>query len=194
LTEQQARSALVELGDASISSTDAISAGSPRSALIPELALRRFKRLLSQSWSPETAYLSTPAPELHCIAGNPRGQCGVSSVWLAEMLDCEYSIRSTFCLGSVIFDGQDAENLLDHYWLEIDGESGEELILDLTCDQAQGFNRQIVFDSRTDLEREHVHYIPRERVDVSDLPPNDPVWSRYRRLLLNMVVAMLAAA
>jgi hypothetical protein len=170
-------------------------AGSVRT-LDPTLALRptleRFRTLLSQGWSRDTAYPST-FPHLHWRAGSPRGQCGVSSVWLAEMLDREYSIRSTFCLGSVIFDEHEADNLLDHCWLEIDGESGEQLILDLTCDQAQGFNRQIVFDSRADLDEEHVHYIPRERVDISDLPPNNPVWTRYRRLLLNMVVAMLAA-
>jgi hypothetical protein len=164
----------------------------PDPTLVLEPTLERFRSLLSEGWSPDTAYPSTP-PELNWIAGNPRGQCGVSSVWLAEVLDCEYSIRSTFCMGSVIFDEQDAENLLDHCWLEIDSESCEELILDLTCDQAQGFHRQIVFDSRAQLDQEHVHYIPRERVDVSDLPPNDPVWSRYRRLLLNMVIAMLAA-
>ena len=64
-------------------------------------------------------------------------------------------------------------------------ESGEELVLDLTCDQAQGFDRQIIFDSRADLDQEHVHYIPSERVDISDLPSN-PVWPRYQKLLRNI--------
>jgi hypothetical protein len=167
----------------------------PDAARIPEIALAPaldgFRALLSRSWSPETAYPDTVSPS-HWIAGNPCGQCGVSSLWLAEILDREYSIHSTFCRGSLAFDTNEAEDVADHCWLEIEGSSGEELILDLTCDQARGFERQIVFGSRADLDREHVHYVPRERLDISDLPSNNPVWPRYQRLLLNMVMAMLA--
>jgi hypothetical protein len=175
----------VEISDARISSTDAISARSPRSALIPELILHRFKRLLSQSWSPETAHPGA-VDQLNWAAGDPRGQCGVSSVWLAEVLRYQYSISSTFCLGSLIFYYRSAENLLDnHCWLEINDESGEELILDLTCDQAHGFDRPIVFDSKTNLNQERIYYLSRERVNVSNLRRN-PVWPRYQTLLSNL--------
>lgn len=108
------------------------------------------------------------------------------------MLAHKYSIRSTFCRGLLMFDGQ-AEDVGDHCWLEIKGESGEELVLDLTCDQAQGFNRQIVFESKADLDRERIHYIARDRGEISDLPYSNPLWPRYQRLLLNMIMAMLAA-
>ena len=147
-------------------------------------ALGGFRTLLARSWTPETAYPGSVTPS-RWSAGNPRGQCGVSSVWLAEVLDREYSIGATFCRGSLILCEQPAEDLLDHCWLEMTAESDEELVLDLTCDQAQGFDRQIVFDSSADLDQEHIHYIPRERLDVSDLP-NKPVWPRYLKLLLNM--------
>jgi hypothetical protein len=147
-------------------------------------ALHEFRALLAGSWSPATAHPESVTPS-HWSAGDPRGQCGVSSVWLAEVIDGEYSIRSTFCRGSLIFSEHTAEDLVDHCWLEITAESGEDLVLDLTCDQAQGFERQIVFDLRADLDQENVHYIPRERVDISDLP-NNPVWPRYQRLLHNM--------
>ena len=165
-------------------------------ALIPEVALRPaldgFRTILSRSWDPDTAHPETfTSSQSH--ASNSCGQCGVSSLWLAQILDREYSIHSTFCRGSLIFDGHEAEDVADHCWLEIDGGSGEDLILDLTCDQARGFDRQIVFDSRAELDREHVHYVPRERLDISDLPSNDPVWRRYQRLLFNMVMAMLVA-
>ena len=133
---------------------DAISPRSPRATLIPEDDLYRFKKLLSRGWSPETAYPGA-VDQLRWRAGDPCGQCGVSSVWLARTLRLQYSISSTFCLGSLIFNYRSAENLLDHHcWLEINGESGEELILDLTCDQARGFDRPIVFDSKTDLDQE----------------------------------------
>jgi hypothetical protein len=175
----------VEISDVRISSTNATSALSSRSALIPEPILHRFKKLLSQGWSTATAYPGA-VDELNWTAGDPCGQCGVSSVWLAEILRCQYSISSTFCLGSLIFYYRSAENLLDHHcWLEINEESGEELILDLTCDQARGFDRPIVFDSKTDLEQEHIYYLSRQRVDVSSLRKN-PVWPRYQLLLTNL--------
>jgi hypothetical protein len=166
-----------------VDSSAAISTRGTRPALLQKAALNRFRRLLSQSWSPETAYTGS-VNRLRWTPGNPRGQCGVSSVWLAEVLRREYSMRPTFCRGSLIFHYRRAENLLDHCWLEI-GESGDELILDLTCDQARGFHTPIVFDSRADLDREHIHYISRERVDISNLP-NNPVWPRYQMLLLNL--------
>ena len=146
--------------------------------------LGELRALLAGSWSPATAYPGsvTASP---WSAGSPHGQCGVSSAWLAVVLHREYSIGSTFCQGSLVFSEHVAEDLLDHCWLEITPESGEELVLDLTCDQAPGFDRQIVFDLRADLDQVNVHYIPRQRVDIADLP-NNPVWPRYQKLLHNM--------
>jgi hypothetical protein len=122
------------------------------------------------------------------LRGTPRtpdGQCGVSSAWLAEMLDQQYSIPSTFCEGSLIFDDQQAENVLDHCWLELNESYGDELILDLTCDQAQGFDTPIVFHAKADLDRQGVHYIARDRLSISDLP-DSPIWPRYQTLLRNL--------
>jgi hypothetical protein len=152
-------------------------------ALALRPALGTFRARLAESWSPDTAYPGSVAPS-HWFAGNPQGQCGVSSVWLAQELAREYSIASTFCLGSLVFDDAQAEDLLDHCWLEIPAEP-EELVLDLTCDQARGFDREIVFESKSDLDRAHIYYISRDRVDISDLP-GDPVWPRYQKLLLNI--------
>jgi len=42
-----------------------------------------------------------------------------------------------------------------------------------------------VFDSKSDLDRAHIYYISRDRVDISDLP-NNPFWPRYQKLLLNI--------
>jgi hypothetical protein len=84
-----------------------------------------------------------------------------------------------------MFDDEQAESVLDHCWLELNGSDGEELILDLTCDQAQGFNRPIIFHAKTDLDRQGVRYIPRDRLSISDLP-DSPVWPRYQTLLRNL--------
>jgi hypothetical protein len=158
-------------------------------AYTPELdlqaALHGLRGQLARSWSFDTAYPGS-LTESHWFPGNPQGQCGVSSVWLAEVLAREYSIASIFCRGSLVFDGENTEDLSDHCWLEINGRPGDGLILDLTCDQARGFDRQIVFDAKARLESDGVHYISSERVATSDLPSN-PVWPRYMRLLFNMV-------
>jgi hypothetical protein len=42
-----------------------------------------------------------------------------------------------------------------------------------------------VFDWKRDLDRAHIYYISRDRVEISDLP-SDPVWPRYQKLLLNL--------
>ena len=173
---------LVDMNDNNSWSAQTMSPSVER-ALALRPALGTFRTRLAESWSPDTAYPGTVTPS-HWFAGNPQGQCGVSSVWLAEELAREYAITSTFCLGSLLFDDDRAEDLLNHCWLEIPAEP-EELVLDLTCDQAPGFDREIVFDSKSDLDRAHIYYISRDRVDISDLP-NDPVWPRYQKLLLNL--------
>jgi hypothetical protein len=103
------------------------------------------------------------------FTGNPEGQCAVSSVWLAEEVALEYSIASTFCQGSLIFDGNQAVDLLDHCWLEIPA-APEELVLDLSCDQAREFDREIVFDLTSDLGRARIYYVSRDRVSISVFP------------------------
>ena len=178
----------METGNANYLSPDAISGGNLESAIALEPVLSRVRALLSRSWSPDTAYPESFI-ESRWFAGNPQGQCGVSSVWLAELLAREYSIYSTFCQGSLIFDDENAQDLSDHCWLEINASRGNPLVVDLTCDQARGFDRQIVFDAKAKLESDGVHYISTERVDTTDLSGN-PVWPRYTRLLFNMVAGI----
>ena len=96
LTERLLRSGLVETRNSNYLSPDAISGGNLESAIALEPVLSRVRALLSRSWSPDTAYPESFI-ESRWFAGNPQGQCGVSSVWLAELLAREYSIYSTFC-------------------------------------------------------------------------------------------------
>ena len=149
-------------------------------------ALRDFRALLALSWTPDTAVPGTPTLSERC-AGRPHGQCGVSSLLLSQILDREYSIYSMLCRGEVYFGGPFAERLRNHCWLEIDGDSEEPVILDLTCDQADTFGREIVFNSRGQLDRENVHYTLSEHIDVFDLPRHSNLWRRYQTLLANML-------
>ena len=179
--------------DVAISSSD--HATSPRSsslapiqtlepALVLLPALAGFRAFLSRGWGDNTVYPET-ATRSSWIPGTPHGQCGVSSAWLAEVLHHQLSISSTFCEGSLLFNDQQAEDVLDHCWLKLNGSDGDELILDLTCDQAQGFERRIVFHPKTHLDRQGVRYIPRDWLSISDLPES-PVWPRYQTLLRNL--------
>jgi hypothetical protein len=142
--------------------------------------LQGFRQLLSRVWDFDTVYPEA-ANQSSWTPQTPDGQCGVSSAWLAEILHQRYSMSSTFCEGSLIFSNNQAENVLDHCWLELNGSAGEELVLDLTCDQAQGFDRAIVLDAKTHLDRQGVRYIRRDWLSTSDLP-NSPVWPRYQTL------------
>jgi hypothetical protein len=159
-----------------------IQALGPALVLIPTLGA--FRAFLSRAWDFDTVYPES-ANQSSWTPGTPDGQCGVSSAWLAETLHKKYSMSSTFCEGSLIFHDQQAESVLDHCWLELNGSDGDELILDLTCDQAQGFDRPIVLNAKTHLDRQGVRYIPRERLSISDLP-DSPVWPRYQTLLRNL--------
>jgi hypothetical protein len=159
-----------------------IKALGPALVLIPTLGA--FRAFLSRAWDFDTVYPEA-ANQSSWTPGTPDGQCGVSSAWLAETLHKQYSKSSTFCEGSLIFDDQQAENVLDHCWLELNGSADAELVLDLTCDQAQGFDRPIIFHAKSDLDRQGVRYIPRERLSISDLP-DSPVWPRYQTLLRNL--------
>jgi hypothetical protein len=154
----------------------------PALDLLP--ALRDFRAFLSRAWGIDTVYPET-ANQSSWIPRTPHGQCGVSSAWLTVVLHRQYSLPSTFCQGSLIFNDQRAESVLDHCWLELSGSAGEELILDLTCDQAQGFDRPIVLHAKTHLDRQRVSYIPYDRLNISDLP-DSPVWTRYEALRRNL--------
>jgi hypothetical protein len=165
---------VVEISDAKLLSPAGLSAQTHI-----EQALDGFRALLSQGWSPATAIERS------------RGQCGVSSVWLARILDQGSSIGSTFCHGSVVVGGHEVEDLVDHCWLEI-SEAGDDFILDLTCNQAPRFERETVFASKATLALEDVHYISDERVNISDLL-NNPAWPRYERLLLEIVLRIVTA-
>jgi hypothetical protein len=169
---------LSELHPGSLAVSGWIEILGPALVLLPALAsLRAF---LSRAWGVDTVYPES-STRSSWIPGTPHGQCGVSSAWLAEILHHQFLMSSTFCEGSLIFSNNQAENVLDHCWLELNGLAGEELVLDLTCDQAQGFDRAIVLDAKTHLDRQGVRYIRRDWLSTSDLP-NSPVWPRYQTL------------
>jgi hypothetical protein len=149
--------------------------------IVPNIG--RYRDLLVRGWSPQTAYPGFVQPGVWAT-GDPKGQCGVSSVWLAHRLQEDFGISATFCRGAFRFNAQRAKEILDHCWLEVRAGSGDTLVLDLTCDQASGFDQPYVFESVTELENKDIRYIAQDRLVVSELP--NSILERYKVLVLNL--------
>ena len=105
-------------------------------------------------------------------------------MWLAHRLARDFGVAPAFCQGALLVNYHYGDDIPDHCWLELlEISSGEILVLDLTCDQSMGLERPIVFDAKSKLEREGIHYVATDRLDVSDLPAS--IWKRYEILILN---------
>ena len=85
--------------------------------------------LLEDAWDNRTAYQGI---KLKPDDVPSRGQCGVSSVWIARQLS-RAGVRALFTEGKINL-GNMAE---DHVWVEVHDIIEEPLILDLTSDQYQ---------------------------------------------------------
>lgn len=158
---------------------------SPSDEASPVLSLRpkleEFRSRLEESWRPWTAYPGSER-DFPWRQGDPTGQCGVSSAWLAKELKTNFSLNTTFCRGSLRFASDSIQDVPDHCWLEVSVNRGEKFILDLTCDQAQGFSRRIVLDPALRLEKSGIFYCPIERTSCDELETNG-VWERLQLLL-----------
>jgi hypothetical protein len=141
--------------------------------------LPRYRELLESAWSKETmhpSYLGDAAPY-----PPSRGQCGVSSVWLARELRTRYDVEATYCYGKLSFETSPIE--VDHHcWLEIgDAESADRLVVDLTYDQAEALNGKVLCAAYGSLRRQGIHYSSRTRLMLDELHA-DRVWHRFLAL------------
>ncbi|MFI8292194.1 transglutaminase domain-containing protein [Streptomyces sp. NPDC085614] len=138
--------------------------------------LRRFRHRLEAAWSLTTAHPSYAREPL-----SSKGQCGVSSVWLARLLR-KRRIEATYCYGRLSFDDPGISSVDHHCWLEIGSPNdAARQVVDLTCDQADGFDEKVIYRRHDELARTGVRYEPATRLTVDDLP-GDRVWPRYLRL------------
>ncbi|MEV0210671.1 hypothetical protein AB0H97_36360 [Streptomyces sp. NPDC050788] len=144
-------------------------------ALDPD-ELRRFRSRLEAAWS-----LSTAHPSYACEPLSSKGQCGVSSVWLARRLR-QREIEATYCYGRLTFDDPAISSVDHHCWIEIGSAAdAHRHVIDLTCDQADGFEEKVIYRRYDELARAGIRYEPVTRLAVDDLP-NDRVWPRYTQL------------
>ncbi|MFD9795536.1 hypothetical protein ACFWXK_31810 [Streptomyces sp. NPDC059070] len=145
----------------------------------PELdpdELRGYRDRLEAAWSLKTVHPSYALEPL-----SSKGQCGVSSVWLARKLRLR-EIEATYCYGKLSFDNPSISSVDHHCWIEIGPPTeARRVVIDLTCDQADGFEEKVIYRRHDELTRDGIHYEPATRLAVDDLPA-DRVWSRYTRL------------
>jgi len=91
--------------------------------------LHGYRQQVQQAWSPATAH-----PGFDGKAGDPAGQCGVTSAWLQRRLLEDHGIAAWYCEGRVDCFGHD-HSIRWHCWLEIGGMDWSRRVIDLTADQ-----------------------------------------------------------
>jgi hypothetical protein len=142
--------------------------------------LKSYRKMLQDAWSQRTIHPSYLGSG-HAIPSS-KGQCGVSSVWLARELYETYGVHSTYCYGDLLFSDEDLTPVKHHCWIEIgDVVDGCRLVIDLTCDQADSIEDQVLCSTHDDLVRQGLRYEARTRLKIKDLP-HDRVWDRFMAL------------
>ncbi|MER6630946.1 hypothetical protein ABT301_22465 [Streptomyces sp. NPDC000987] len=138
--------------------------------------LRRYRDRLEAAWSLGTAHPSYAREPL-----SSKGQCGVSSVWLARRLR-QQEIEATYCYGRLRFTDPRISSVDHHCWIEIGSpDDPARQVIDLTCDQADGFEEKVICRRYDELVRAGIRYEPAARLTVDELP-GDRVWPRYLSL------------
>jgi len=133
--------------------------------------LAGYRAQVQQAWSPATAHEGYEGK-----AGDPAGQCGVTSAWLQRRLLEDHDIDTLFCKGG--FYATPTDQGVDHCWLELS--DGSCVVIDLTADQFG--EESVVCDTYGELViRDRVYYIARSGVPPEDLLA-DPVQSRLAAL------------
>ncbi|WP_204060139.1 hypothetical protein [Microbispora corallina] len=139
-----------------------------------------YRRTLETGWSDATAHPRyQAAPD---SGGDSRGQCGVTSVWLARKLRSDLLAEPVYCQGRLRFDGDHAEGVSHHCWVEVGRDHDpRRLVLDLTGDQSAGATEPIIVGEHGDLAARGIRYEPAMRLGLDELP-RDRVWPRFLAL------------
>jgi len=140
--------------------------------------LREYRRILEKAWSAETMHPSY-LTEVDQIGPSSRGQCGVSSVWLARELADVYHAEPTYCYGDLLFPDGSGEPVTHHCWVEVgDHDDPGRVVIDLTSDQAEPSRDGIVCASHRELLSRGMNYVAHSRQGLEDLV-RDRVWARF---------------
>jgi hypothetical protein len=115
--------------------------------------IHELRNSMENIWSETTRYHSTT---FHHNDHKSKGQCGVSSMYLAKHLQEQgYDVR--FCEGNVSFDGRN--QIENHCWLKLlnYGSQKDTVIVDITADQ-NGYNQKVIFKTEQELAADNIIY------------------------------------
>ena len=129
-----------------------------------EHEIYNIRRQLEGVWSEKTRYHGTIMDGNSYIS---KGQCGVSSLLLARLLERRgYEVR--FCEGDAIFP-DDKNSIYNHCWIKIINynKRKEDVIIDITSDQ-NGYKQKILFKTEAELKKLKFNYL-----DKSEKLPKD---------------------
>ncbi|MEV4455564.1 hypothetical protein [Microbispora sp. NPDC049633] len=136
-----------------------------------------YRRMLAPCWSEHTAHPRYQEPP--GAAGDPRGQCGVTSVWLARRLRADLLLEPVYCYGRLRVGRDDAEDVSHHCWVEIGPpDDPRRFVIDLTGDQSEGVREPIVLGEHRALADRGLRYETAARLRLDELP-KDRVWPRF---------------
>jgi len=128
--------------------------------------LHAYRQQVERAWSPATAHEGYEGK-----AGDPAGQCGVTSAWLQRRLLEDHGIEAAYCIGT----RSNGHHVARHCWLET-GRVVDPVIIDLTADQYGG--GPVTCDLHSVLVVEHwFYYTTLQRLDTEGLL-TDPVQAR----------------
>ena len=153
-----------------------VDGSAPQAPRLDVAELRRYREHLEAAWSKSTAHPSYALEPL-----SSKGQCGVSSVWLARLLR-QRKIEATYCYGRLRFADRSFSSVDHHCWIEVGAPNDPaRQVIDLTCDQADGFEQKVICERYDKLVGVGIYYEPVTRLAMDELP-RDRVWPRYTRL------------
>jgi hypothetical protein len=122
--------------------------------------IHKLRGSLENVWSDETRYHGTI---LHGNDHPSKGQCGVSSMYLAKHLQSEgYDVK--FCEGNVFFE--DGTSILNHCWIKL-RKKNTDYIIDITADQ-NGYNQEVIFNKVQDLKNSNIRYESTREIENID--------------------------
>ena len=141
-----------------------------------ECRIYAIRNELEKVWDERTRYhgVKVDVGEEQIVS---KGQCGVSSLLLAEIISNEYHYNALFCEGDAHFPFERIKNvnkenvsIINHCWIEIDNYNNrmKTVIIDITADQ-NGYGQKVIFDYKEDLNKRGVIYKTRLRSEPQDV-------------------------
>ena len=101
-----------------------------------------------------------------------------------------YGVESTYCYGDLLFPDGHSAPVKHHCWLEVGPHlDSSRLVIDLTCDQADGLDEPVLCAPHDKLRHQGLNYVSHTRSSFGDLP-QDRVWHRYEQLIDSIAVSV----